>query len=228
MRQPSMRFPVACLLGLAPMTVSAAGGHFVVDDTVVAGPGNVVAEVWYSRQSSGNDERVAVLNYGLHSRGEIGLEAGRERQEGVDNDLVGLTSKWTLAEYAAEGIGVAVAGGVFADPDTDRFQEAEVFFPVAVPLGGNDRAMFRYNLGWSHQRDADDRDVLTWGFGAEAELVPRVSAIVEIYGDQRDSTEIQTGVRLDLADLAALDVGYGRERRDRGTSWWTVGLAAEF
>ncbi|SEO81963.1 hypothetical protein [Aquisalimonas asiatica] len=215
------------ILGLVPVTGSAAGGHYVVDDTGVAAPGTVDVEGWYSRQSGGNDRRAAVLAYGVHPGVEIALEGERERVDGADHDLVGIAGKWTLADAAERDLGVAVAGGVFMDPDTDRVTEAELFFPVDVPLADG-RAVFRYNLGWSHQRDADNRDVATWGFGGEVALVGAVSAIAEIHGDQRDRTEIQSGLRVYLADRADLDVGYGWERRDPDRNWWTVGLSASF
>lgn len=205
----------------------AAGGHFVVDDTGVTETGRLALESWYSRASAGNDERAAVLAYGIAPGGELALEGGRERVDGTKADRIGATGKWNLADAALEGLGVAVVGGVFFDADRDRFQEAEVFFPVDVPLGDG-RAMFRYNLGWSHQRDADDRNVAAWGFGGEVALLSRLDLLAEIYGDQRDSTEVQTGLRLHLAENVTLDAGYGRERRDRDKDWWTVGLAATF
>lgn len=212
---------------LLPGGVLAAGGHFVVDDTEVTETGGLALESWYSRASAGNDERAAVLAYGIAPGGELALEGGRERVDGADADRLGVTGKWNLADAAAEGLGVAVVGGVFFDGERDRFQEAELFFPVDVPLGDG-RAVFRYNLGWSHQRDADDRDVATWGFGGEVALLSRLDLIAEIYGDQRDSTEVQAGLRLHLADRVTMDAGYGRERRDRDEDWWTVGLAATF
>lgn len=215
------------LLSVLPLTGFAAGGHYVVDDTEVTGFGSIGLEGWYSRESTGNDRRGGSLIYGVHPRGEVAIEGERERVAGDEHDLVGASTKWTLADAAHRGLGVAVVGGAFMNPDTDRFEEAELFFPVDVPLADG-RAVFRYNLGWSHQRDADDRDVATWGFGGEVSLLPAVRAIAEIYGDQRDSTEIQSGVRVDLGGVAELDVAYGWERRDTDTNWWTVGLAAEF
>lgn len=215
------------VLGAGPVTGFAAGGHYVVDDTGIAGFGNIAVEGWYSRASGGNDRRGASLVYGVHPRGEVAIEGERERVAGADHDLIGAASKWVLADAAERGLGVAVVGGMFMNPDTDRVEEAELFFPVDVPLAGG-RAVFRYNLGWSHQRDADERDVATWGFGGEVALLPALSAVAEMYGDQRDSTEVQSGLRLDLADQAHLDVGYGWERRDPDSNWWTVGLAAEF
>ncbi|MFV8836059.1 hypothetical protein [Aquisalimonas sp.] len=218
---------VLAILGLVPVTGFPAGGHYVVDDTEVTAHGQIAFEGWYSRQSGGNDTRAAALAYGVHPGREIALEGERERADGVDRDLVGVTGKWTLADAAERDLGVAVAGGVFMDPDTDRVREAELFFPVDVPMADG-RAMFRYNLGWSHQRDADDRDVATWGFGGEVALFPAVSAIAEIYGDQRDRTEVQSGLRVSLAGRADLDVGYGWERRAPDTNWWTVGVATAF
>ena len=212
---------------LLPGSALAAGGHFVVDDTEVTETGRLALESWYSRASAGNDERSAELAYGIAPGGEFGFEGGRERVDGEDADRLGATGKWNLADAATEGLGVAVVGGVFFDTDRDRFQEAELFFPVDVPLGDG-RAVFRYKLGWSHQRHADDRDVATWGFGGEVALLSRLDLIAEIHGDQRDSTEVQTGLRLHLADRMTLDTGYGRERRDSDEDWWTVGLAATF
>ncbi len=208
-------------------SLMAAGGPFAVDDALIAPERGLIVETWYSRQGTGSDERVAVLNYGWSERTELGLGVARERESGESVNLVELGAKRVLTHAPVDGLGIALAANVVINADDDRLQAMEAAVPVDAPVGDG-RFVFRYNLGWSHDRDSDDRNVMTWGFGGDLLVIPAVSAIAEIYGDQRDSTEIQTGVRFDLGFGSELDVVHGWERRDPDTRWWTVGLALEF
>lgn len=220
--------PALAVLPLAvPAALPAAGGPFVVDDALIAPERAVLLETWYSRERAGVDERAAVLNYGLSPRVELGVGFARERAGSEQRDAVEFGAKRVLTHAPVDGLGIALAANVVVDADNDRLQQMEAYVPVDAPVGDG-RFVFRYNLGWSHDRDAEDRNVATWGFAGDLLVIPAVSAIAEIYGSERDSTEIQTGVRFDLGFGAELDVLHGWERRDTDTRWWTVGLALEF
>ncbi|MCH8505176.1 MAG: hypothetical protein LAT50_12730 [Ectothiorhodospiraceae bacterium] len=220
------RFLAGFLL-LLPVSAYGAGGHVVVDDTLVTPEREWLLEAWFTRESSRTDEQAAALSYGLMPGMEATLGFSRERVERDRTDSAELAGKWLLTDAEVDGIGIAVVTGLGFSVDDDRWQEAEAYIPVDVPVADG-RFTFRYNLGWSHDRDSADRNVLTWGFGGDAEIVPAVHAIGEIYGNERDRTELQTGLRFLVADYALLDVGYGWERREPDRNWWTVGVAVVF
>jgi hypothetical protein len=217
----------ACLLLAMSSLVQAAGGPYAVDDTLIAPERGLLLETWYGREDSGTDERVAVINYGWSQRSELSLGLARERDAGESTRLVELGGKRVLTSPASGELGIALAASAVTSVDDDRLQAVEAYVPVDVPVD-NGRFVFRYNLGWSHDRDSSDRNAFTWGFGGDLMVIPAMSAIAEIRGSERDRSEVQTGVRFDLGFAAELDVVHGWERRDPDTRWWTVGLALEF
>ncbi len=216
-----------CLPFALPGSLIAAGGPYAVDDALIAPERGLLLETWYLRRGSGEDEGVAVIGYGLTARSELSLGLARERADGESRRFVEFGGKHVLASPAMDGLGIALAAAVVANADDDRLQAMEAYVPVDAPVGDG-RFVFRYNLGWSHDRDAQDRNALTWGFAGDLLLVPAVSLLGEIRGSQRDRSEVQTGVRFDLGFPGELDIVHGWERRDPDTRWWAVGLALEF
>lgn len=215
------------LLLLAPLTSYAAGGHYEVDDTFVAPEREFLLEAWFTRERTRTDQQAISLAYGVMPDVEASITYFRNRDDGDQEELMELAGKWLLVDAATEGIGIAVVTALGFSVDDDRWQEAGVLVPVDVPVADG-LFTFRYNLGWHHDRDADDRNVFAWGFGGDLEVRPEVHVIGEIYGNERDRTELQTGLRFFMAEHALLDVGYGWERREPDRNWWTVGVALAF
>ncbi len=215
------------LLLLTPLTAYAAGGHYEVDDAFVTPEREFLLEAWFTRERSRSDQQAISVAYGVMPDVEASIGYFRDRDDGDRDDLAELAGKWLLVDSATAGIGIAVVTTLGFSVDDDRWQEAGVFVPVDVPVADG-LFTFRYNLGVHHDRDADDRNVLTWGFGGDLEVRPAVHVIAEIYGNERDRTELQAGLRFFMAERALLDVGYGWERREPDRNWWTVGVAVAF
>ena len=130
------------------------------------------------------------------------------------NDYV-LQAKSMLKDLETNGYGVALAVGKMYHPAAvagpNSLGSNYAYMPVTFSLL-DDRAFVHTNVGWARDR-LTQRDNLTWGVGGEYTIVRQVNVMAETFGDNRNHSFWQTGLRVFLMpDRVQLDSTVGNQR----------------
>jgi hypothetical protein len=124
------------------------------------------------------------------------------------------------------GWGLAL-GTLGVRPDnagSDRF--SYFYVPVSWSFA-DDRVVVHLNGGGNYRHDSTGRVDATWGLGTEVLLTPRTYLIAEVYGQQRETSSLQVGVRhWVVKDRVQIDATLGGhfDGSFSRTSWISLGL----
>lgn len=227
MPRAAHRLALLAYCTLLPALTQAAR-PFITDDARLAEPGHCQLETWTRRDDHAH-ESWGLLGCNPWGGLELTAGAGYAKPDGAGGtqDHV-LQAKTLLRPLTTNDWGWGVAIGavrhVAVDPGPNLWGTTYVNLPASWSLR-DDRIVLHANLGWLRQRRTDQHN-LTWGLGGEFELLPRLAAIAEAFGDHRHQPYVQTGLRWSvLPGLLQLDgtvggqgpgVPFGR--------WWSIGL----
>ncbi|MEW6563130.1 MAG: hypothetical protein AB1400_07860 [Pseudomonadota bacterium] len=155
---------------------------------------------------------------------EITAGGGRANTTGgaATTDYV-LQMKTLLRPLEPNNYGIGFAAGLVRHPDVNPgpnlLGNRYAYVPLSLSLD-NDAVVLHANLGWLRDR-ATRRDNLTWGIGGEFQLLPRLTAIAEVFGDNRVQPYSQVGARFMLVpDIVQLDATTGQQFNGPRTSRW--------
>lgn len=193
--------------GPAPLTAQ----QYVVDDAEIVDRGACHVEAWHGRRASWilpacqpvtNLELTAGVGFV-----DVG-DGNREAEYAIE-------AKTLLRPLEPNDWGVGAVLGVGPNPSAvpgeRTLGDLYAFLPASLSLR-DDRWIVHGNVGWAWDRetaDADDHH-LTWGVRADLSLLPAVSLIGELAGEDDIRPEVQTGVRLHFPDAGVeMDLSWG-------------------
>lgn len=219
---------LAALACAAPALPAHAARPFITDDARLAEAGHCQVETW-SRRDDRAHETWGLL--GCNPWGGLELTAGagyaKPDGSGGSQDHV-LQAKTLLRPLAPNGWGWGVAVGTVRhadiDPGPNLWGNTYLNLPASWSFR-DDRIVLHANLGWLRQRLTGQYN-LTWGLGGEFELLPRLAAIAEAFGDHRHQPFGQAGLRWSvLPGLLQIDGTVGGQGPGGPFGrWWSIGL----
>jgi hypothetical protein len=216
----------AFFLGLGASAAQAAGGPYVVDDSVILGAGECHVESWYSHAGSGDDLIAVAPACNIADVVEITLRGDFLRVGGTRSEVITLQGKSELFRIGQSAFGLAVVGGLAYGTDSNDIDEVYAFAPLSLPV--HEDVLVNLNGGWAWDRAARQH-MATWGAQVAYTVTPNFEVIGEVFGASRGQGGFQVGVRPWLiADRFHLDFVYGRGVLDNRGDTWTAGLVAVF
>lgn len=125
------------------------------------------------------------------------------------------------------GLGLALGRVLHPEihPGPNQLGNTYAYVPMSFSVA-DDRAVVHVNVGWLRDQ-ATDRDMMTWGLGAEAyPWSPRLALIAETFGNDKEAPWWQAGARWSLMpNVLQVDLTHGEQVRGRSESRWvSVGL----
>lgn len=195
---PIARLCLLLALALAPVP-SQAARPFVTDDARVVDAGGCQIETFIKKQRNFG-EREAWFLPGCNPGGNAELTFGgvdtRSDAEGHASALIA-QGKTLFRPLQTNGYGLAATLGAVRQRAfaADRASHWSPFLNLISSISlRNDALVVHVNAG-----TLDDRNTRvmrpTWGLGAEIQIVPRLQAIVESYGQRGEKTSQQIGLR---------------------------------
>lgn len=222
MRQPWLICMWACVLAAPELR---AARPLVTDDARLVDPRSCQVESWVRHE---RDSTEFWMLPGCNFTGNLELTLGGGRTNsagGTQTTDVQLQAKTLFKPLETNGWGVGLALGALrhpSRPDDRRWNDLYAYAPLSLSYL-DDRVVLHTNLGVIRERDAG-RTRMTWGIGAEAQLVERTGLVAEVYGQNRGKPFVQFGVRQVLvAERVQVDATVGN-RIDGGERWISIGL----
>lgn len=231
-RMPGMNLSVfgrGCLWVLAVVAVPAqAARPFMTDDARITTAGSCQVESWH-RAYRDRSEFWAMPACNPTGNFEITAGVGRFRHDGQpgsrDEVLQGKTlfRPLTTNDWAW---GLAVGGVRHPGPwpGPNQLGTWYAYVPVSISRA-DDRWVTHLNLGVSRDR-ASGREAVTWGSGVEYWVHPRLMAVVEGFGDDRQRPFVHAGWRWTVRPgLFQVDATVGQQPGVANPGrWWSFGL----
>ncbi|WP_228273780.1 hypothetical protein [Rhodocyclus tenuis] len=214
---------------LLPATLPAfAARPFVTDDARLTTAGSCQLESWL-RVYPQSREAWALPACNPGGNLEITAGGGRARGDGeaATQDYL-LQAKTLLRTLEADGFGLGFAAGRVmhptVNPGPNLFGNTYAYVPLTLAFADG-RTLIHGNLGWLREHNSR-QDKLTWGIGGEYAFGQRVSAIAEVFGDNRAQAFWQTGVRVFIVpDRVQIDATLGGQNDSGpGGRWFSLGL----
>lgn len=223
-----MRKTCSALLLSLLLSPAWAARPFVTDDARLTTAGSCQLESWLriypdSREfwalpacNPGGDLELTV------GGGHVSVSGGN-----ASNDYV-LQAKTLVRVLERNGWGWGIAAGTVRHPEVNPgpnlLGNTYAYIPLSVSFL-DDAVVVHGNLGWLRDR-ASRRSNLTWGLGGEFQLVPRMAAIAEAFGDNRGDPYLQVGARFFLVpEWVQLDATIGQQVvGPSGGRWFSFGI----
>lgn len=220
--------PIVSAGVLSAAAPAHAARPFVTDDARLTTAGSCQLESWL-RVYPQSREAWALPACNPGGNLEITAGGGRARHDGeaATQDYL-LQAKTLLRTLEADGFGLGFAAGRVmhptVNPGPNLLGNTYAYVPLTLSFGDG-RALVHGNLGWLREHGSG-RDNLTWGLGGEVALGSRVSAIAELFGDNRVSAFWQSGVRVFIVpERVQIDATVGGQNDGGpGGRWFSLGL----
>ena len=191
---------------LAVSLPAIAGRPLTTDNASVLDDKRCQVESWWDRsRESSQAWLVPACNFGGGIEWQLGT--ARTRAEGDSHfSAAYLQAKTVLRSLDPSSWGAGVAAGLMRHPANQRFRGFEnpyVNVPVSFAVGSG---LVHVNAGWNRDREAR-RDVTTWGVAGEMPVTPRVTAVAEAFGRNREHPFLRAGGRVSvIRDSLDLDL----------------------
>ena len=219
----SLAFAACIALGARP----AQGARpFITDDARIVDHGACQAETWTQQGPDGNEYWLLPA---CNPTGNLELSLGGGVIPDTDGGLtpvVQLQAKTLFRPLEPGSFGFGLVGGSVVNSgalaEDTELGSAFAYVPLSV-APPQEMLVAHINGGLRWEAAGNDWRGL-WGIGAEFELVTRLYAVGEVYGNQDEFSQI--GLRLWLIpDHLQLDATYGRQLGvGREGEWFTVGM----
>ncbi|MHB2266884.1 hypothetical protein [Pannonibacter phragmitetus] len=183
---------IAVLLLVAP-PARADGGAHVVDSANPETPGVCHLESWVTHYGQGRgllNSSPACTPLALPNV-EIG-GAIQHLWDRADETTIGPAVKVNLRPTdTGLGIGLIVGGAVGLR--SGRVETGSLVVPFSIPIG--DRILVNLNAGWTYAYAREHRQQAFFGAQINAQVRPDLTAMVEIFGHERERLGRQVGLR---------------------------------
>lgn len=225
---PLLRSALLCATLLLLSAGAWAARPFITDDARLTTPGSCQLESW-TRHYRDRTENWALPACNPSGNFEITAGGGRFHPDGQahSSDYV-LQGKTLLRPLQTNGWGWGLAVGVVRHPSPhpgpNHLGNRYAYVPLSVSMR-DDKVVLHTNLGWTRERQTT-RQLTTWGVGVEYWAHPRLMAIAETFGDDRQQPFVQLGLRFSvIPGLLQIDVTRGAQPGGVGfTGWTSLGL----
>jgi len=152
----------------------------------------------------------------------LGSGIAKNNGESTTHDYV-LQLKTLFKPLETNGWGIGLAIGKIRHPaiipGPNNLGNTYAYIPLSTSFQ-DDKIVMHINLGWQHDH-ASDQDSMTWGVGGEFQLLPRLTAIAETFGDNRTQPYWQTGLRFTIVpDLFQMDTTIGQQVKSGSDGQW--------
>lgn len=200
-----------------------AARPFVTDDARLTTEGSCQLESW-TRAYPDSQELWALPACNPTGNFEMTLGMGVAQADSgtVTHDYV-LQAKTLFKPLETNrwGIGLGM-GKVFhpeVTPGPNQTGNTYAYVPLSVSFD-NDKVVMHVNVGWLRDK-ASKQDNMTWGVGGEFKMTPRLTAILETYGDHRTTPYGQAGLRFAVVpNLFQIDATAGRQFNGVDDNQW--------
>lgn len=201
------------LLGLSTVQAWAAR-PFVTDDARLTTAHSCQLEAWTRIYP---DSREFWVLPACNPTGNLEFTAGtghaRIDGENPTNDYV-FQLKTLFRPLKPNDWGLGLAVGTVNHPDItpgpNLLGNLYAYVPLSISFNDDD-LVIHINSGWLRDKDTGSNKV-TWGMGAEYRLIPRLLAIAEVFGDDRQSPYVQLGARFAIIpDRIQVDATVGQQ-----------------
>ena len=183
---------VAVLMLVAP-PARADGGAHVVDSANPETPGVCHLESWITRYGPGR--RLFNVSPACTPLAIPNVEFGgliQHLRDGNDETTLGPTIKVNLRPTDT-GLGIGLIAGGAVGVQSSRIEAASLVVPVSIPIG--DRILVNLNAGWTYAHAREHRQQAFVGAQINAQVLRDLTAMVEIFGYDRDRLGGQLGLR---------------------------------
>ena len=224
----------AAIVAAANSAATHAARPFVTDDARIVDMGGCQIESFVKRQRRHQEDEVWFLP-GCSPVGPVEFTLGGIR---TDNAIAGTWSsaiaqaKTLLRELRTNDFGVALTLGAVRLNPIDPVQQAG-WSPFLNVIGSlsllDDFTTLHANMGSLRDRGLS-RTRHTWGLGAEILLNPRLSGIIETYGQEAERPSRQIGMRFWVVpNRFQVDGTLGSQSgRPQSGAWTSIGFRALF
>ena len=219
---------LSALMVLSAAAVAAAqvmaARPFMTDDARLTTEGSCQLESW-TRHYRDRSEFWALPACNPGGNFEITAGAGRFASDGQpgssDQVLQGKTLFRTLQSNDwAWGVAAGRVWHRSAQPGPNNLGGTYLYLPFSLSTL-DDRVVLHANLGWARDRQTR-REATTWGGGVEFWVHPKVMLIAETFGDDRQKSFMQTGLRFPVVPgLFQIDATWGTQPGSQERSTWT-------
>ena len=212
-----------------PCGHARAARPLVVDDARVIDAGSCQLETW---RRNNRDSKETWALPGCNPTGNLELTLGSAE---LPVDDLGLRSTTRTVQMQGKTLfrnletnsysyGLAAGGVVRSRGAADQVPNYYAYLPLTRSLL-DDRWFVHANLG-VQRAGANPQNGMTYGIGTEYEIIPRVFAMVETYGDNHHRNSYQGGVRVWIVpNRVQIDATVGTIAGDYGGSrWFSIGL----
>ncbi|WP_111640729.1 hypothetical protein [Marinimicrobium alkaliphilum] len=204
------------LLALTPLTASASGGHFLVDDASIVPRGTCELELWATRSSP--------TTWGTLSPGcnFMGAEWSMPLVYNFQSDEFDSVSIERKAMLYRPLRGPAIAFSLGAEYSLSRDGLDAVYANVPVSFHLSESVVLHLNGGVEHNRVLEDT-YLTYGAALNIRLAgPRL--IAEVYNEEEGDPIVAAGLRYHIGSTSwTLDLGVAHDTGP-GDNHYTLGL----
>lgn len=122
------------------------------------------------------------------------------------------------------GLAVGTVRHPEIEPGPNSLGNVYAYLPFSASFN-NDKIVIHTNVGWLRDR-ATGRDNATWGVATELYVSPRISGIVETFGDNRQRPFWQVGARFAIVpERVQVDATIGQQYAGSSSDrWFSFGL----
>jgi hypothetical protein len=165
---------------------------------------------------------------GIGHRAQVALGVGQTRSAGQTVPGWTLSGKLGLVprDQGATGITLAWALGAEKPPGASTKHETSLLNLVATHALG-DGVLGHLNLGWTRSESARRNSTL-WNAAIEGAIGHGIDLMAEVYGDDRSSPWVGTGIRWTLGESFSANLSYSMQTESVRVKLWTLGFKLAF
>lgn len=196
---------------------------FVTDDARLTNSGSCQLESW-ARIYPNSTEFWALPACNPTGNFEVTLGAGLSMANDAKDTADYVMQAKTLfkaLETNGWGIGFAI-GKVYhpeVTPSANQLGNIYAYIPFSASFN-DDRVVMHLNVGALHDR-ASNKVNMTWGIGGEFKASPKLTGVLEAYGDHQSNPFAQAGIRMSIIpNLFQMDATVGKQLNSADDNQW--------
>ena len=218
---------LSILLTLIPLA-SHAARPLVTDDARLTKSGSCQVESWLKTYSSGDEFwALPACNPSGNFEVTLGVAVAKQKNEPSTDDYI-FQAKTLFKELKTNSWAIGMAVGTAEHQDTrypgpNGIGSTYLYFPLSHSFF-DDKLITHINLGYIRYKHLS-QDGVTWGLGGEYKVRDNLLYVLETFGDKRQSSYIQTGLRYSIVpDVLQVDTTLGRQYNTDDSNWLSIGV----
>lgn len=209
-----------CLLALS--NSSHSGRPMVVDDATLVSPKTCQLETWMQHNPDSKEYWAKpACNFGGNFEFSVGL--GKVNDDAEHLSYATLQGKTLLKPLETNDWGLGFSFGTQINTKDSSKKDWTANVPLSISTL-DDKFLIHANIGWLRE-NTTHKDQTTWGIGTETQLAHPLTFTAEVYGNDRNDSFYQTGLKYMIyKDLVQLDASYGNRISNHDNAFFSVGL----